>query len=385
MKQQLHFKITLLYLWLAISISSHAGQQFIHTAVKENISCNYDCTMLDVAALNNNPAAVIFVTPVSDKGTIQNPHPIGAYYFKSKWNIFNLDGQPIPAGSKFNIEYYAAPDDTHFQYSFTRADIQADGSALIDDWHFNNNPTVRFNYFLSWDPATQGAVTNRDEITVQYNAALGKWSVSNNNNKPMVARVTYNIAITWAGRVNIQATPPRTSTQINVLTVTPTANTTPNTNTVFGNVRMMFMTAWADGNKLPGDNIRTAYPDMTEIHSLEMNTTNLGVRKNTYSPITVKFLSGYPAGIPLLNAFIKKQSMVFTIDAITMSNAGMEVINYTIKLTGAQICSYKQVFEREKTPSANKIVPAIGYDEIKIIFTKIEVINSAGAMTEDNF
>lgn len=380
MKKYLYLKTVLFCLFIGLTIKSQAQQQFTHTAAKETISCNYDCTILDVAGLNNNPAAVIFVTPVLDKGVTQNPHPIGAYYFKNKWNIFNLDGKPIPEGAKFKVEYFTSPDDSHFQYSFTRADIQPDGSALIDDWHFNNNPTVRFNYFLSWDPATQGAITNREEITIQYNAAAGKWSVSNNNNKPMVARVTYNIAITWAGRVNTQATPPRTSTQINALTVMP------NTNTFFGNVGWMFMSAWADGIKLPGDNLRTARLDQTEIYGLEINTTNLGVRKNTYSPITIKFLSGYPAGIPLLNAFIKKQSMSFIIEAVTTSQkTGKEEVNYTIKLTGAYISSYKQVFDKEHSQLISKNASASSYDEIKIIFTAIEVVNSAGTVTTDNF
>ncbi len=190
MKQQNRYTNVLILFFSLNTLSSFAQQKFIHTASKENISCNYDCTQLDVAALTNNPAAVIFVTPVLDKGIIQNPHPIGVYYFKSQWHIFNLDSKPIPAGSVFSVEYFSSPDETHFQYSFSRTDIQADGSAFIDNWHFNNNPTVRFTSFPSWNPATQGAVTNREETTVSYNYGAGKSQVSNTNNKPMLARGT---------------------------------------------------------------------------------------------------------------------------------------------------------------------------------------------------
>lgn len=217
MKRSQLLRITFSYLILFTVISSKAQQTFTHTATKENISCNYDCTILDVTELNNNPAAVIFANPVITKGAIQNPHPIGAYYFKNKWHIFNLDSKPIPAGSTFSIEYFTNPDETRFPYSFTRADIQADGSAFIDHWRLNNNPTVRFSSLLSWNPAL-GAVTNREDVIIQYNTAAAKWTVSNKNNKPIVATVTFNIGITWPGRYNTLVTP-RTSVQINELDV----------------------------------------------------------------------------------------------------------------------------------------------------------------------
>ena len=371
-------KIFLTALIIITVLSSYSQTQITHTVSKENISCNYDCTILDVAELNNNPFAVLFVTPVLEKGININPHTIGAYYFKTKWHILNLDGKAIPVASKFTVEYFTKPDETHFQYSFTRADIQADGSAFIDNWHLNNNPTVRFTSFPSWNPAAPGAITNREEITVQYNPAVGKWFVINNNNKPITARVTYNIAITWPGRVNTQSIP-RTSTEIKELTVTPSNNS------VFGSVSYMYMTAWADGIKLPGDNIRAAHLDKTEVSTLEMEATNLSVRKNTYGPVTIKIFSGYPMGLPLLNAFIKKQSMVFTIDAITTDQkSGNEVINYTIKLTGAYISSYKQMFDKEIAMATGKNQSVKGYDEIKISFTKIEYTNTAGATVADN-
>lgn len=361
---------------LLMGLSSPAQQKFTHTASKENISCNYDCTLLDVADLNNNPSAVLFVTPVPDKGTVQNPHPIGAYYFKSQWHIFNLDSKPLPVGSAFNVEYYPNPDETHFQYSFTRADIQADGSAFIDNWHLNNNPSVRFTSFLSWNPAAQGAVTNREETTVQYNPAAGKWQVSNTNNKPIVARVTYNVGITWPGRVNTQINTPRTSTVINELTVTPvtTQQLTP--------VISLFMAAWAEGVKLPGENNSAAHAEQTELTGFVMGVSGAD-RKNTYESITIRFRSGIPATIQLLNAFIRKKSMVFSFDAIsTIRSSGQETINYTIKLTDAWISSYKQVIQSGEYTAGNKN-PFTAYDELKVMFKKIEYKNSNGELAAD--
>jgi len=376
MKQSVLHILLLPAYFLLMCLNSPAQQKFMHTASKENISCNYDCTLLDMPDLTNNPAAVIFVTPVLDKGIIQNPHPIGAYYFKSQWHIFNLDNKPVPAGARFNVEYYPNADETHFQYSFSRADIQADGSAFIDNWHLNNNPTVRFTSFLSWNPATQGAVTNREETTVQYNPAAGKWQVSNTNNKPMVARVTYNIAITWPGRVNAQIITPRTSTVINELTVAPNSNQLQNP------VTGIFMTAWVEGVKLPGENSSVSHAEQTELTGFVMGASGAD-RKNNYETITIRFRSGIPATIQLLNAFIRKRSMVFLFDAISSRiTTGQEAISYTIKLTDASISSYKQVIQSGEYSAGNR-TPFTAYDEIKILFKKIEYKNSAGEVAEE--
>lgn len=193
-------KQVFIYLITFISLTGFSQIQFTHMASKENISCNNDCTVLDVADLNDNPAAVIFVTAVLDKATIQNPHPFCPYYFKSKWHIFNLDRKAIPVGSQFAVEYFTKPDESHFQYSITRENVQKDGSAFIDHPLLNNNPAAKFNSAHSWNPGSQVApLANPEEVTVQYNPGAGKWSISNTNKKPMYARVAYNIAVTYGG------------------------------------------------------------------------------------------------------------------------------------------------------------------------------------------
>lgn len=195
MKQYLHFKIILCCLLLAAVINSNGQQSFTHTAAKENISCNNDCTLLDVPELNNNPLAILFVTPILEKGVDLNPHPIGVYYFKNQWRIFNLDQKTMPAGSTFNVEYVAKPDATHFQYLITRENLQKDGTSIIDHPAMNNNPNAQFRFFPSWVPELQGATANRDEVSIQFNADAGKWYVSNINKKPLYTRVAYNIII----------------------------------------------------------------------------------------------------------------------------------------------------------------------------------------------
>lgn len=361
MKKQL-----LVYSILLITLSAFSQKQFSHIATKANNSCNGDCTLLDNPDLNGNSSAVIWATPVLVNGTNLNPHPIGVYYFKNKWSIFNLDQKPIPEGSTFTVVYVARPDDSHFQYSFTREDIQADGSALIDHPALNNNPTAKFSSFPSWDPA-QRSMATREETTIQYNNAAGKWSMSNTNQKSLSARVAFNIIVSSAGNINT----PRTSTVIPELVIN-----TSNTNTVSGPV-LLFVTAWADKIRIPGDKSNPKYPDRTQLRDFDFSVSRplagRGATKN-YDPITIKIITGVPGTIPFFEAFIKKSVMDFTFEAFTNTDAAKPELNYTIKLSGATIVSFKQMSDRQESDAKAHSSGILYFDEIKIMFTKIEFI-----------
>ena len=361
-------KQTFLYSLICVVLSSHGQKQFIHTASKENISCNYDCTILDIAELNNNPDAIIWVSPILEKGLNLNPHPVGVYYFGKKWNIFNLDQKPIPADSKFNVEYVTSPDKTHFQYTITTENLQKDGSAIIDYRALNNNPTAQFNLFISWNPETQRATTNRNPINIQYNKDAGKWSIRNINNNPLFARVVYNIVISFAGNANTIPVIPNA-------VITNSAVISSTINSASNGVTAMYMTAWADGKQLPGPGISGSNPlGKTEIIDFIMAAnspydaaTGMRTGKKIFELITIKTVTGFPPTIPLFNAFANNQNMVFTIETFTLNKStGSEELNYTIKLTGAHIISFKQTNDKESILK-NKYL-----DEIKISFGQIE-------------
>ncbi len=200
MKKQLkHLKLFFLSLLIITASSSYAQKQFTHTATKANNSCNYDCTILDMPELNNNPGVIILVTPIVEKGLNLNPNPIGVYYFGKQWRILNLNGKAIPEGAKFNVEYVARPDAAHFQFLITKENLQGDGSSFIDHPTLNNNPNAHFRFFQSWIPEISGGISNRDEISIQFNRESGKWIASNINKKPLFPRVTYNIIVSSEG------------------------------------------------------------------------------------------------------------------------------------------------------------------------------------------
>ena len=199
MKKQIQYlKLFLPVLLLITSFISSAQKQLTHIATKGNNYCNANCTLLDIPELNNNPTAIIFVAPILENGLNLNPHPIGVYYFKNQWSIFNLDQRPIPEGARFNVEYVAKPDSTHFQYLITRENLQKDGSAVID-FITINNPNAQLRFIPCWVPELHVAVVNRDEVNIQFNNETGKWYVSNINKKPLFARVAYNIIISNKG------------------------------------------------------------------------------------------------------------------------------------------------------------------------------------------
>ena len=175
-KQFQYLKLFLPALLLIISLSSLAQQQFTHTATKANNSCNGDCTWLDVPELNNNPSAIIFVTPELVDGINLNPHPIGVFYFQKKWNIFNLDQRVIPENAKFNVTYFTRPDPHHFLYTIQQEDVQRDGAALINHPALNGNSGAQIRFLNSWGYEAGVPVSNRDEVVMQYNTDAGKWA-----------------------------------------------------------------------------------------------------------------------------------------------------------------------------------------------------------------
>ncbi len=209
-----YLKIFTLVFILIPALSSNAQKQFTVTATKENNYCNSTCTTLDNADLNNNPAAIIWVTPVLKDGRNLNPHSIGVYYFENKWRIFNWDQKPMPPGAEFKVEYVISADQNHFKYIVNNDILQPDGSALIDHPALNNNPNAQFKYLLSWNPAEQRGTNNRNEVKTEYNTIAGKWAFSNLNKKSLYRGDSYNIIISGAG--NTFTDPVKVTTDISI-------------------------------------------------------------------------------------------------------------------------------------------------------------------------
>src|SRR5437868_2793692 len=117
MKQQPFYKKIVLFTFMLFTVLCSKAQQITHIVTVQNRNCNSTCSVIDIPELNNNPTAIIFITPVLVNGVNLNSHPIGAYYnYLDKWSVFNLDAATIPVGAKFNVEYYVNPDPAKFVF-----------------------------------------------------------------------------------------------------------------------------------------------------------------------------------------------------------------------------------------------------------------------------
>jgi hypothetical protein len=85
---------------------------FVHRATAENISA--DNTYLDSDVINDNPDAIVYVTPnwnPGGEGGTYNDHPVGVWYDgeRSRWAIFNQDREAMPEGAAFNVFVLESP------------------------------------------------------------------------------------------------------------------------------------------------------------------------------------------------------------------------------------------------------------------------------------
>ena len=181
-------------LWLSIlivfvSVGVCAQQQFIQMVTPQNKNCNATCSVIDIPGLNNNPAAVLFITPA---GGTSNPHPIGAYYmYLNRWSVFNLDATALPDGAAFKVEYYNNPDSNHFVYSIPPR-VNTNDPAYIDHVGLNNNPSAQIWVFPHCS-ATIGNIWNKLDVKVEYDKGVAKWYIANLNATPITPAVAYNI------------------------------------------------------------------------------------------------------------------------------------------------------------------------------------------------
>lgn len=191
----------LLVVIILTSLSSQAQEQFKHIVTKANKSGNNDGTWLNIPQLNGNGAAIIMVTPIRENDMSLNPHPFGLFYFKDKWNIINLDQKAMPEGTQFKVEWFPGPDDNHFKYAIKQANIQRDGSALIEHPSLDKNPGVQFRTMACWIPELK-EFAHRHEITIQYDSERKRWVMRNLDKKPMYSNVAYNIVISNNDKLN---------------------------------------------------------------------------------------------------------------------------------------------------------------------------------------
>ena len=212
MKLTTLFQKILPALFTVMAFASNAQQEFTLTTTTANIISSK--ALIDLPGLSGNPLAIIIATPLGNTKTL-NPHPTGAWYYSGKWNIFNCDQAVLITGLTFKVQYFLNPGPNQFLHLVTLQNLGSDGS-YIDNPALNNKPSVQFTIFQNHSPDTRaGSWLNQNEAIAAYNAAAGKWYITNAAGQPLQKGCAYNIVISSAGTTPLPPVPiPISETQL---------------------------------------------------------------------------------------------------------------------------------------------------------------------------
>ena len=155
-----------------------------------------DSTYINNSHTNNNPNAILIVTPNWDPGGVggtYNNHPIGVWYDTSaqKWAIFNQDGVDMPANASFNV-LIPTTGTAVFVQTATLANSGGD-STYIDNPHTNNNPDAIVLVTQNWNPSGASGTYNDHPIGVWYFTSAQKWAIFNQDEVNMPVNASFNV------------------------------------------------------------------------------------------------------------------------------------------------------------------------------------------------
>ncbi len=211
-----HKIILVAFLFLALTAFTFA-QEFTLTTTKANLVASK--ATIDMPGLAGNPQAIIVAEPIGDTAR-QNPHPIGAWYYNDKWNIFNTDHASMSIGLKFKVEVFLKPDANHFSHIIKKDNLIGEGS-YIDSPILNNNPNAKLRIFQNHAPDYRSASLNKYEAQAEYNPTSGKWYIKNVNGERLNPDTAYNIVISSGGTtVATNPTLPTTTPYVPVVPMT---------------------------------------------------------------------------------------------------------------------------------------------------------------------
>ena len=377
MKQNLFSKVILFFAGaMLIALSTTAQKKFTITSGKANNYCNGTCTLFDNPDLNGNPTAIVFITAAAVNGVNLDPHPICAYYNGKQWSVMNTDNSTMPVGAQFDVQYFVAPDESHFVHVVTKENLVKSNS-YIDHAGLNGNAQAKFQFFQNAAPNIRGGLVNTNEPKFQYDDAAGKWFVSDSKGKPLDIATGYGISISSS---NISTT--------NALTITsPATNTTaPVPPMANPNQRQeIFMTVVGTmQGQFPGENNNTPKISISSFEMEIISPTDMATGQSTgkrqHLPIMVQKANGI-ASLQFFKALTTNEKLTtVTFEIYKRNNTGVLVFDYKIVLTNASISQFKQSYaEDEGRPGS-----FLSVDSIKLIYQTIEY-NYGGTGVSDTW
>jgi hypothetical protein len=192
MKQRFPYKLILLALYILITLTTHAQQEFTLTTSGANITSSQ--ALINLPELNGNPNAIINAVPQGTTSSV-NTNPLGVWYYSGRWYVFNTNFNPMLPGLIYKIQYFLMEGPNQFLHLVTQANLGAEGS-YIDNPALNNKPNVQFSIMQNHSPDMRaGSWRNPNEAKTGYNASSGKWYITNVNGQPIQKGCAYNIII----------------------------------------------------------------------------------------------------------------------------------------------------------------------------------------------
>jgi len=170
----------------------HYPSLYVHYATAANTYASW--TDLDNPITNNNPSAIVYVTPVWNPGGVYasafDYANVGVWYniATNKWSIFNEDNSPMPIGAAFNVLGLAQDYAPGYAYTVTAAALSANGSSA-------DLPIAIFPEQVLFAIPTWNGVYDTHPLGVFYHYETGHWALFHEDGAPLVPGAAYNVRI----------------------------------------------------------------------------------------------------------------------------------------------------------------------------------------------
>ncbi len=180
-----------------VTVPGSDSSAFVHVASAATIPLGLEHTsVIDNAAINNQPDARIFVTQNWDPPegtTVYNNHVVGVYYTAGRWRVFNEDFASMPLGAAFNV--MAAPigsPNAFLHVVIAGVNTSPDAFSGLSHPLLDNNPCAVLQVTSTYDPNfTYDAST----LSTGYDYFSRRWFLRHLDGAPMVAGAAYNVWI----------------------------------------------------------------------------------------------------------------------------------------------------------------------------------------------
>lgn len=175
---------------------------FIWRANASNSAGDY--TVIDNAATNGSPDAIILVTHNWNPGGVGNiyeNHALGVYYIGSptnKWAIYHQDTTAYTPNASYNVYATATNGSTKFVQHACAASCSGD-FVTIGSSASNGKPGAIVFTTANWNPGGSGGVYDNHNLGVFYATGYHQWAIYHQDTATYIANSSFNVMIPQPG------------------------------------------------------------------------------------------------------------------------------------------------------------------------------------------